>query len=956
MSYMRSLILFFVVVAIFILLFALSCSSSHDKIFPPEEERFEIQESDLVQNFGKEGKAVVVSVKTNLKESAWTVSSNAEWCAVTQSEDAIVLRVEASEEPEVRSTTVDVHSSVKEYTFQISQLGYGPAILVKTSSFSIQPEGGNVAVAVTANVPYKAEIEQTAEWLQRGTLPESRAFADYIEYYVAGANKDFSDRTAQIFFTDTRNSEELADTMVVTVVQKGKGGSVSDVVVEGDIPLHPTGAQASEWQAGNEIRYAFDGDTDPSRHYHSDWYNTQLPVTLEFFFEGNREKMDYILYYPRSGNGNFGEFDLYVATEEGGEYQKYGSYDFKMQNSIGKIVFEESLKSVTKVKFVVKTGLGGFVSCAEMEFYRKNTEKALDALLLSVFKDITCTELKNDVTQEAIDRLPSYFSLLATAIRNNTYDEYEKEFRMGTYKPYSVPQEWAEKLMTKNYSFLDNPTGITVKSGDSLIILVGDCHGQQVSLQNVGEENTGEYVQTAAGGDAYILQEGVNKIGIRQTGMLFVVYTTDLSSPHAQPIKIHIPLGSGKVNGYFDLERHKTNDKYKELIEKSSYKYFCVKGDKIIFYFHREQMKQAVPHDILSAIRLWDDIVGWQHELMGIENVRPAQMNNHLFAISPEGSYMWASDYRIAFVYTYLDNILLKENVMAAKDNAWGPAHEIGHIHQRAINWPSSTESSNNLFSNYILYKLGKYCSRGAVLGDLATARLINHQAWYNMGDATHQNESTEIHMRMNWQLWNYYHRCGYKPDFWQRLFKLLRTERITESDPGAGQLLFARKACEAANEDLTEFFEMWGFFVPVKNVSYSQYGTWNYNVTEQMIADTKAYMAQFPKAKHAFYYLEDRKYGDVGLDVEPGDVGHYSQFKENRKITKDVKYSLSGNRITVYDGEEAVCFEVKAQDGTLLWFSNFLTFDVPSTVSSRIDKVYAVQADGTRILLANKE
>ena len=160
-------------------------------------------------------------------------------------------------------------------------------------------------------------------------------------------------------------------------------------------------------------------------------------------------------------------------------------------------------------------------------------------------------------------------------------------------------------------------------------------------------------------------------------------------------------------------------------------------------------MQRAVPYDILSAINLWDDIIGWQQELMGIEDVRPSQVNNHIFAISPEGSYMWASDYRVAFVYTYLDNILLRDNVMAAKDNAWGPAHEIGHVHQKAINWPGSTESSNNLFSNYILYKLGKYCSRGEELSDLATARCINHQAWCNMGSATHQNEDTELHMRM---------------------------------------------------------------------------------------------------------------------------------------------------------------------------------------------------------------
>ena len=114
-------------------------------------------------------------------------------------------------------------------------------------------------------------------------------------------------------------------------------------------------------------------------------------------------------------------------------------------------------------------------------------------------------------------------------------------------------------------------------------------------------------------------------------------------------------------------------------------------------------MLEHVRNNILSAIELWDNIIGWEQELMGIDDVRPSQFNNHLFAISPEGSYMWASDYRIAFVYTYLGNILLYDNVMAAEDNAWGPAHEIGHIHQKAIDWArnrpticSQTSSSTN--------------------------------------------------------------------------------------------------------------------------------------------------------------------------------------------------------------------------------------------------------------------
>lgn len=738
------------------------------------------------------------------------------------------------------------------------------------------------------------------------------------------------------------------------VVPPTQEPSVEDVIVEGDFPIVPTGGKASECQPGQDIGNSFDGkfgaDGQP---YHSIWnQQAAFPVTLEYFFD-QKPDLDYLIYYTRSGNGNFGEVDIYTATESEPEYQLQGSYDFKMQNAASRVDFKNTLSKVTKVKFSVKSGLGGFVSCDEMEFYRKNNEKVLDKQLLTVFTDLTCTQVKEDATNEQINALPAYFASLATMLRNDTYDPWEKEFRIQSYQPYSNVEEWAEKLMTKRYSNLDNPTGIYVEAGDSVVILVGDTHGNSLSVQCIGEEETSDgsknYVQTAASGETRFLQEGVNKVGFSRKGMLFLMYTADLTDANALPITVHIAPGSGKVSGFFDLKKHQTNEKYQELIGKATYKYFCVRGERIMFYFHREQMKQAVPTDILSAINLWDDIIGWEQELMGIEDVRPSQVNNHLFAISPEGSYMWASDYRIAFVYTYLDNILLKDNVMAAKDNAWGPAHEIGHIHQRAINWPGSTESSNNLFSNYILYKLGKYCSRGSELSALATARCEKHQGWWNMGSATHQNEDTEVHMRMNWQLWNYYHRCGYKKDFWQTLFKLLREDRIVESAPGAAQLKFAMKASQAANENLTDFFEMWGFFEPV-DATIEQYGTWNYRVTEAMIKEAKDYMAQFPAPKHAFYYLEDRKNGDVGIgDYKVGDVGYYTRFQDDVKITKEVGCSLSGQQVSITDGDEAVAFEVR-KDGKLLYFSNFFQFTVPSTIPLDGAAVYAVQADGKRI------
>ncbi len=921
---------------------------------------FSIDEQQLQQDFEQGASYVSIPVTTNLELSQWSVASSDDtWCLVAQEQptstsSAILISVRASEEPDVRTATVSVTSTVENYTIQVRQLGYGPAILLKDDSPTVSADGGELSITVTSNVEYTTDLPAECTWLHEVT---TRALTDKVYNYTADANPTYEERAVTLTYTYT---EDPTVTAACTVTQEAKTSDVDDVEVDGDVQVFPTSAQASEQQPGSGIEYSYDGRIDEN-HYHSIWnQSANFPVTLEYFFD-QKPDLDYIVYNTRSGNGNFGEVDIYVATEANPDYQLQGSYDFKMQNAASRIVFSPAYSKVTKVKFSVKSGLGDFVSCSEMQFFQRNPDNRLERQLLEVFTDITCTEVKAGATDAQIQALPGYFASLATQLRNGTYDSWEKEFRVQAYQPYSDVEEWAQTLMTNRYGNLDNPTGIYVEPGDSVIVLVGDTHGQPLSIQCIGEETvsdgTTSYVQTAASGETRFLEEGVNKVGFSRRGMLFIMYTANLLDANARPITIHIPPGSGTVSGFFDLATHQTNDKYAELIGKANYKYFCVRGERIMFYFHRAQMQQAVPYDILSAINLWDDIIGWQQELMGIEDVRPSQVNNHIFAISPEGSYMWASDYRVGFVYTYLDNILLYDNVMAAKDNAWGPAHEIGHVHQKAINWPGSTESSNNLFSNYILYKLGKYCSRGEELSALATARCINHQAWCNMGSATHQNEDTELHMRMNWQLWNYYHRCGHKPDFWPTLFRLLREDRIVESDPGAGQLKFAMKASQAAGENLTDFFEMWGFFEPV-NTTIEQYGTWNYVVTESMIASAKNYMAQFPAPKHAFYYLEDRKDGDVGIEnYQVGDVGHYTQFEGNgTRITKEVSYTRSGNRISITGGEEAVAFEIRqSPDSELLYFSNFLTFDVPSSVALDGAKVYAVQADGTRIACTEK-
>lgn len=810
-------------------------------------------------------------------------------------------------------------------------------------------DAANVSISITTNLNVDNwEAKVTDKWLR------ATQFKNSLKISV-DANIGSNRRTANVKVSSATKH------YTITVTQY----SASDIVIEEDIQVKPYAGKASEEETDPDrsIEHSFDDKfiADGGVPYHSKWeQSADFPVILEYYFEGNTD-IDYFIYHTNSGNGTFGKFDVYTQTKENTEYVHQGSYDFNMRNSPSIASLKTPVKA-TKVKFEVHSGKNGYVSCDEMQFFKKNKKNTLEEQLLTVFTDITCSEIKPDVTQEQIEALPEFFIQTASALKDDSYNKWEKEFRIREYCPYSSADEWADKLMTRKYGDLDNPTGIYVNEGDEVVVLVGDTHGQSISIQNIGEETSKGYAQTSVNGDIYPLKEGVNKLTAKQTGMLFVMYNTNIQNPDAQPIKIHIPLGGGKVCGFFSLKEHQTNEKYKELIDKADYKYFCVIGNAIILYFHHKQLKAAVPYDILSSIELWDNMIQWQQELMGIEDVHPKQMNNHIFAISPEGGYMWASEGRIGFVYTVLGDILRKSYLMASR-NSWGPAHEIGHVHQGAINWASTTESSNNLFSNYTIYKFGQNCSRGTELAvpeyaanvkkaTLVFRRCVENKAWCDFG-TDYQGEDPEMHARMNWQLWNYYHRCGYNPQFFPTLFKLMRENRVSTQDPGENQMMYARMACRAANENLTDFFERWGFFVPI-SMKVDQYGTYNYIITDAMIKETKEFMKQFPAPKHAFYYLEDRKKGDPGLDTTPPDVGYFTQFAEDMKITKQITYTISGHQVNVQNGEQAVAFEIKENDN-LKYFGTSFQFEVPNTISPDRVKLYAVQADGVRIEMTRK-
>lgn len=822
------------------------------------------------------------------------------------------------------------------------------------------------------------------------TIASNKWMLEYSECksWVSVMPSGPTDGVGKLSITVKANNTGETRTGVVKVSSLTKDYSInikqwgtSDLQVEGDFSVKVIGAKATNYQPGGEIALSYDDDVNTM--FHSNWSQAnKWPFELTYNFKGD-EEINYVEYIPRVGGGNgcIGAFELFYADDSARKnWIKVGDYNFNQSSQPGRVSLPAEVKP-TAVKFSITSGTGGFVSCAEMRFMRYNTGSSLDTQLLEVFTDLTCTELKPGVTDAQIQELNPIFQRVAEALRDNSYDEFEKSFRIHEYNAYSNPTEWNERLMTKVYSNWDNPMGIAVKKGEKVIILVGETHGNPLSVQIVGEYQSDASKKNSwrpqGQGTFHSLRAGVNQIEPDQDGQLFLMYTAVPSAPTSKPIKVHIPLGQGTLAGYWSLAEHKTDDKFVEIIGKTAHKYFCVVGDRMVLYFKRTLFKRK----IVDAITQWDNIITWQQNFMGIEDVRPALWNNHIAGISLEegtGGYMWASDWVMGFVDYKIDSedIMGLNNFNRNADNAWGPAHEMGHVNQKAINWASTTESSNNLFSNYVLTRFGRYNSRGRGLEYRFNAVYANDHSWASMcnevsdgpsipklSNGDYYDEDTGIHMRMNWQLWNYYHRVLGDEKFFGRVFKIMREGGLNETDDcGRKQLNFAKACSEAAGEDLTDFFEAWGFF-KAHTSKVSQYGTYDYRVTLPMINEAKAFMAQYPKPKHALEYIEDR---DAAAGAKPGDfswdrignMGYYTTYEKNLKVSSSASASVAGRTVAVKNCKEAVAIEIRVRRGDeygeIRYASNFNEFTVPAKVNVTGCAIYAVQADGQRIYLAN--
>lgn len=646
---------------------------------------------------------------------------------------------------------------------------------------------------------------------------------------------------------------------------------------------------------------------------------------------------------------------------------------------------------------------------------RLNTYKAA---LGNLFQDNACTILKDEIqalTDEELAANEDFATLnddmkqMVLKVKNNTWQSYtsstgytregfEKFFRVrDDFNVYSHYQKmsWNEYTgMSYSYGKLSGPTGIVGKAGDIIYIYVDEDPSPDCLLQAevvVDSNSPGDH-QT---GTVTSLHRGLNVVLMSAASTLYIFY--QLGDPEKYladypAAKIHIE--GGQLQGYFDYTRGMTNDDWTLLCEKLLNKsdILNLKCDRIVFAMLKNLVVNATgtKGEMEGLMRIWNNFVECEEDLMGFKEDLKGRFRNVWNAFSVNHGYMYASTFGTYYSDGTISTVMNYNTLTSSGGAIWGPSHEIGHNHQACFNIVGATEVSNNLFSNVNVFLHGVSTTRGTTvtktLEDFARGT-----GWFGM--------TIWEQTRFYYQLYLYFHAQGHKPDFYPTLFKLLRQDPIRKRSStydaslvnGDGEtvggyisygkqdyLHMAKKMCDAAQLDLSEFFEVNGMFVPYNKFYVGDYADYWVTTTEQDIEEAKAYMHRYPKAP-SICFIDDRikpsasiangpfegkPRGEYRVDYDNevsigyADVGQWSDFVDEYQ-TNGYYYTTTtsqGTTTYVMNGTGAIGYKVYDKDGNLVYLSNKNRFSFPSNVQAKVKDgftIVACEANGYEVLVS---
>lgn len=866
-----------------------------------------------------------ISIKSHPENWTETISPVAEWITTQKEENSLIIQVEANTGFQSRKGEIIISAGELTEKVEIEQLGEAKEILLSDEIFTLSSDGNEIRLQVVANIDYEIiipeEHESWVEWISsRDTIDELTR----EHLFQIGWNTSQEERRGEIIFKETEGELEKK-AIIIQKAQEGYSGGNQDHIKD-DILVKVDRGYASSAQQGEGIEKSFDGDM--STLYHSSWNNSgadYFPITLEYYFE-DEASIDYFIYYPRlsGNNGNFKEVEIWTATHDNPEPEKLLDYDFQGSSSPTRVVLPESLQNPSLIRFVIRSGAGdgqGFASCAEMEFYRFNPDN-FDPL--AIFTDMTCSELQSGIGMKEIEEIANpFYRNIAFHMYQGTYPE---EFRIQEYQAWPHPDEWAQINKTSTLSLLDNPTGMSFSKGEEVVVFVGETtYPISLKVQDLGVYDGDGYNNASQ----YPLSPGVNKLKMRNKGLGYIFYHTP-DHENAPPVVIH--FASGKVNGYYDSQKHQPED-WTRLLENAVDPFFDVVGAHAHLTFPTEDYRTYTGDKGPELIEMYDDLVFLEKDFMGLIKYDRPTINRAYFHAMYH-SFMYATAYRTAY---NVSGEGVKRTVMdpqTLRRDCWGPAHEMGHTFQTrpGFRWHGMTEVTNNVHSLYVQTQWGN----PSRIETEPMGRYNNRyeKAYHNsfVKNIPHPGEEDVFCKLVSlWQLQLYFSNTGVYEDFYKDFYEKVRTSS-DRSTPGEQQLEFVRMVCDLTELDLTDFFTKWGYLSPFDE-SLDDYGSTRFQITrhqiDQLLDEIRA--KSYPKPEEKIEYICD---------------SNWEIFRDRSSVILG-SAEIKENRITMKDWQNVVAYEVY-EDDHLIFVSNqdSFTLEEPSNAQT---EVFAIGYDGSR-------
>lgn len=925
-------------------MFGLTGCEDYDKAFDMPVSPFLLVENQTL-NFGEGGETYTLELRCNEEYTVETVDGLGNWCGITKLEDGnLKLQIEPNEDKGVRRGRFFIHTRTQADTINVAQLGWGKAILLSQSVFNVAESGNKLSVDITANVSYTFDTGEYA-WIEY--KPSTRGGHDAVTnkyHFTVRANKEGT-RIGEIVVKDTDPDSDIKP-VNVSIIQRGLDNYFPGAPEMGEdikIAVASVTGDGGERSGGKDGKFTYANmiDGDFSSEETARWKcefspSVKIPQYIAFTFN-KKENLDYIIVYPHNMyNSYFKDVEVYCKSETDGvesDYVKVWEGQLEPSASTKRLDLIESQIDVTKVKFVLKSSSGTLFECREIEFYSRNP---LNFDYKTLFKDPACTQLLDGITEDNIMNCPhAFFKNLAWYMYNG---KYPREFRIADYKAYPHPDKQAGINKTAPYSLLDNPTGISVTAGEQLAVMA-DLKGLKdlrIRVQNLDQQGKDGF-----GGDEYTVVDGVNTFTMKNKGLIYVMYHTDAYET-AQPVTLHFT--SSKVNGYYDSQNPALKGRWKELLNVSVDTHFDVLGKYVHLTFPTRTFLNYTKN-VDDLINLYDDMIYRQQEFLGLDKYGKLFKNRSYFHVIYSDAYMYAANYHTAYIESTLST-LADETKLA--DNCWGPAHELGHIHQTrpGLKWHGTTEVTNNITAQYVQTTIyGKPSRLQSQAADGFPSRY--GKAWTSMiaGKKAHNLEA-DVFCRLVpfWQLELYFGKAlGNTPlqrqdhgGFYPDVYEYVRANDNPSTD-GKCQLEFVYNCCLNAKVDLTYFFDKWGFLKPV-DVTIGDYTDKKFTITQSEINDLKKRVAGLGYAKP-----------DVALEYITDNT--VELYKNKPSITAGT-VGREENKFTLNNWSNVAAFEVTDAEGNLVYAieGEVKTFTMTTDWKSGY-KLSAVSATGVRMV-----